>query len=283
VPRINPISKQDREIAARIKEIRQSCKCTRAYLAHLIGVAPAVITRIELGRVPLKYALAHSIFYSLQINPQWAATGKGAPKGYVSLPSAADLNVSENELFSEVCSTHLSQLFKKTTADSESEITMRNHRGKNAAFWVEAMFRDIPDGYVAELQKHLEKSATDYFSKCPKEDPARIFQRRLWYKQFSKDYEQRVAREKKSHGNDYLTETATTSSISGVKDQWPALKRKLQEATAEPGLKSKLAEFLKVDLTRVSQWLTDAKSAREPGAEYALRMLYWVEHPELQK
>jgi hypothetical protein len=80
-----------------------------------------------------------------------------------------------------------------------------------------------------------------------------------------------------------LTNPATSSKLMGVKGQWPALKRKLQEATAEPGLKSKLAEFLKVDLTRVSQWLTDAKSAREPGAEYALKMLYWVEHPELQK
>jgi hypothetical protein len=68
-----------------------------------------------------------------------------------------------------------------------------------------------------------------------------------------------------------------------VKGQWPGLKRKLQEATAHPGSKSKLAKFLKVDLSRVSQWLSDAKGAREPGAEYALQMLYWVEHPECQK
>jgi transcriptional regulator with XRE-family HTH domain len=81
-----------------------------------------------------------------------------------------------------------------------------------------------------------------------------------------------------------LTNTATCSSFTGdVKKQWPALKQKLQQATAEAGAKSRLAKFLDVDLTRISQWLTASKRAREPGAEYALRMLYWVSHPELQK
>ena len=272
MPRINPISKQDREIAARIKEIRQSSKCTRAYLAHLIGVAPAAITRIELGRVPLKYALAHSIFYSLQINPQWAATGKGAPKGYVSLPSAADLKVTENALFSEVCSTHLSQLFKKTTADSESEIIMRNHLGKKAAFWVEAMFRDIPDGHVAEFQKHLEKSAAEFFSKCPKEEPKRIFLRRLWYKKFSLNCEHEAAKKE----FDIIT---VKSNAVGVKSEIEGLVNRLRRATTKPGKKAELARFMNVAPARVSEWL----SGQEPGGENALRLLRWVEQQERQK
>jgi hypothetical protein len=80
-----------------------------------------------------------------------------------------------------------------------------------------------------------------------------------------------------------LTKTATSISIAGVKPLWPALKQRLQTATAKTGKKSELAKFLKVDLTRVSQWLTDKKSAREPGAEYTLLMLHWVEQQGRQK
>ena len=81
-----------------------------------------------------------------------------------------------------------------------------------------------------------------------------------------------------------LTKTASTPSLTGeVKNQWPELKRRLQETTAKAGQKSKLADFLRMDLTRVSQWLTPAKSAREPGAEYALQMLRWVEQQERHK
>ncbi len=74
----------------------------------------------------------------------------------------------------------------------------------------------------------------------------------------------------------HLTQTATYETIAGVNNLWPALKRQLQSATAKTGKKSELAKFLHVDLTRVSQWLTDKKSAREPGAEYTLQMQAWV-------
>jgi hypothetical protein len=80
-----------------------------------------------------------------------------------------------------------------------------------------------------------------------------------------------------------LTNKSNEHKVIDVKAQWPVLKRKLQEATSVPGTKSKLAKFLGVDLTRISQWLSDSKKSREPGAEYALQMLYWVEHPEVQK
>ena len=78
-----------------------------------------------------------------------------------------------------------------------------------------------------------------------------------------------------------LTDVNDSVKPSDVKAQWPILKKRLQEATAEPGLKTAMARFLKVkNLASVSQWLTDSDNAREPGAEIALKMLYWLEHPE---
>jgi len=60
------------------------------------------------------------------------------------------------------------------------------------------------------------------------------------------------------------------------------LKARLQKATQATGSKTRLAEFLGVKLSNVSLWLMDdsRKSAREPGAETALRMLRWVEQQE---
>jgi transcriptional regulator with XRE-family HTH domain len=80
-----------------------------------------------------------------------------------------------------------------------------------------------------------------------------------------------------------LTDAATSDKPSGVKSEWFKLKKKIQAATAEAGGKSKLADFLRVDLTQLSKWLTDSDSAREPGADYTLKMLSWVSDPKRQK
>ncbi len=62
------------------------------------------------------------------------------------------------------------------------------------------------------------------------------------------------------------------------------LKKELQNATTDSGSRSKLANYLSVDLTQLSKWLTDADSAREPGAEYTLKdKLHWVKQNGRQK
>ena len=81
-----------------------------------------------------------------------------------------------------------------------------------------------------------------------------------------------------------LTETATRDKTIGVQNQWYRLKQRIQKVTESPGGKSALAKFLGVDLTQLSKWLTDSKkSAREPGADYTLKMLQWVQERESQQ
>jgi transcriptional regulator with XRE-family HTH domain len=80
-----------------------------------------------------------------------------------------------------------------------------------------------------------------------------------------------------------LTNPAISAKLAGVKNQWTELKRRIQKAACNPGTKTTLANFLRVDLTQLSKWLTDSKSAREPGADYTLKMLHWVEQIERQK
>jgi len=77
-----------------------------------------------------------------------------------------------------------------------------------------------------------------------------------------------------------LTDSATSRKTSDVKPKalWLALKKKLQTKTEATG-RTALAAFLGVELSRVSQWLSESKSAREPGAEYALLMQAWLNDP----
>ncbi len=133
----------------------------------------------------------------------------------------------------------------------------------------------VPDGSVFDFHKKVRSTIGKLVSEYPHEPEARIRARleELGWFFIRKEISRRLLIKRETYE---LTQTATYDNIAGVNDLWPALKRQLQSATAKTGKKSELAKFLHVDLTRVSQWLTDKKSAREPGAEYALQMQAWV-------
>lgn len=88
-----------------------------------------------------------------------------------------------------------------------------------------------------------------------------------------------------SPGKKELTPTSTSdNNPDTMKARWPALKKRLQTETAAPGARASLAKYVGVadDLTRISQWLSDSDNAREPKAEYALRMKEWLENPKVR-
>jgi hypothetical protein len=90
-----------------------------------------------------------------------------------------------------------------------------------------------------------------------------------------------MAAEQREREKDLTDISSSIKSVGDVKipSQWPELKRRLQKATSAVGAKPALARMLGVDLTQISQWLR-AGSAREPGGDYALRLLKWVERAE---
>lgn len=80
-------------------------------------------------------------------------------------------------------------------------------------------------------------------------------------------------------GDSNLDDVGKFGNISDVKS-WPELRSQMVKATELRGQKSALAEFLGVPLASVSRWLG---TEQEPGADIALKMLYWVKHPQRQK
>lgn len=77
-----------------------------------------------------------------------------------------------------------------------------------------------------------------------------------------------------------LTHVAASGKLPPVKSQLKNLRADLARLTAEPGKKTKLADFLGAPLTSVSRWLS---GEREPGGETTLQMLRWVQEQERQQ
>jgi len=74
-----------------------------------------------------------------------------------------------------------------------------------------------------------------------------------------------------------LTSLSESVKFEIVKPQLPALLERLKSATKQKGKKTELAADLNVPLASISQWLS---GEREPGGEYTLKLLKWVEWQE---
>jgi len=279
VPRKTPVPKLDREIAARIKEFRVRWKCTRPHLAAQIGVDPETLTRIEDGRVPLKYGIAGKIFSYLPINPHWAATGRGLPKGYIILPTIEELKINANAVFSEVYLGSLLPSFKNEDEEFQLAMILRYHRGLQNADLVKKAFRDVPEDQIGDLAQSLENFIFRFLAKHPDSDSKQELQRQIWYANAKQFFHSPNAERPNAEDSEFthLTDAETIESLPEVKAQLPNLLVRLNQATRESGRMSALAELLGVPLASVSRWLS---GKREPGGEITLKLLQWVEQQE---
>ena len=71
-----------------------------------------------------------------------------------------------------------------------------------------------------------------------------------------------------------LTVSSLKGNRGGVMSEIEKLISKVKSKAAKPGAKADLARELNVDPARISEWLSGKK---EPGGEYTLRLLCWVE------
>jgi hypothetical protein len=81
-----------------------------------------------------------------------------------------------------------------------------------------------------------------------------------------------------------LTNDSPKGNTVGVKSELEMLMARVKRQAAKPGAKAKLARFLDVAPARITEWLNDNPEMRkEPGGNYTLRLLRWVEQQERQK
>lgn len=256
-------------------------RLSQTEFAAYLGLTRNQWAGIEYGWTPLKYSLAKEIFRALGTNPFWAATGKGNRIGYVDLPSPNELKIQPNALFSDVFFGLLLPLFENECPDPESEMALRFQRGHANAEWIKELFAQyVPDGHVKDFGDELAKLWHEFSKKFPQDEQKRVLQRRIWYRQMAAKINSNPPHGTQIGGFFDLTHLPTSDKTHPV-NHWHRLKSKIQKATEIPGGRSMLAKFLGVDLTQISRWLS--KNGPEPGADYTLKMLHWVQERESQQ
>jgi hypothetical protein len=286
VPRKIPLPESEASICARLVIYRQRIKLPRRIFAQFSGNDPSVITRIELGRVPLKMDVALNIFRAFNINPCWLAEGTSPMSIGLNLAKIRESEIAKDALFSEVFASqwkkslaHQVETIQSSPAykyggyyyptGAEGRVMAEELLTSEVRCWIES----VSNAQFNKLVNNIRFAALGIIEdrECRHETSGALKSR---ISQMNKVRERMIERRR------YLTNVIVSDNNKDVKAQWPLLKARLQKSTTEKGSKSRLAEFLGLPLSSVSLWLSDSKSAREPGAETALRMLYWVEHRE---
>ncbi|MGH7990688.1 MAG: helix-turn-helix domain-containing protein [Limisphaerales bacterium] len=269
------INQTEREIAARVRRIRRDRWLSQPAFAAAIGETFKRMANIEYARTPLTVGVADKIAENFAVSVIWLATGEGSPRPYVGKIRAISPKTSERALLSrafdatirraiiERHSSGLVALLKCVTTWDELPLKeqYRISEAKVSKFLAELQnsFSGLSPIGAAGLQDMLEEVIRNYSCDWDEEQPTG---------------EIRAVRKK------LLTSLPSLNKTDGV-NHWHTLKAKLQNATESRGGRSTLAKFLGVDLTQISRWLS--KAGPEPGADYTLKMLQWVQERKSQQ
>src|ERR1035437_388787 len=132
MPRKQPLSKVDLEIAGRLTKLRLDWHLSRGDWARKTGLAADAIARIELGRMPLRYIDALRLLSALTqedaywpnihpINPMWLFEGAEPVQidWPLLLPSPDQLGLKHDVSFSDFISSSRELIVALSQADSE--------------------------------------------------------------------------------------------------------------------------------------------------------------------
>lgn len=278
-PKRRALPARELQVSERLRESRDRLRLSQSEFAAQVGINRQRLASYEEGRAPLRFDLALRICRQFIISEQWLATGEGDARAVMDLGAERLVSrIPADTSFAKAYDDYLGERYSQLVIENDGSLRLSIHPGDNFPYiknlflfmverWSSLLREDeiaiflmqlinvgveivrvrVQTGKLPDLKNVIDENGDEYIAGLS--EPATKKER--------------------------LTKAATTVSGSDMQGKWPALKRQLQAAT-EKTSKSELAKFLKVDLTRVSQWLTDAKSQREPGAEYALQMQDWL-------
>lgn len=296
--RKKPFPQRERDICNRVRLLREQLKLSRVQFGGIVGIDSALLANYEQCKARLNYDAARRIIKTFGVHPKWLASGEPPQisPGHL-VPHPEILGVGVRAAFSEV----FDEKFKGSlTLEIEADDDHRRlHLEWQFKHWIERWLEEVPAerlDWLANTLAHVDflqrSSAQQDGPDNIKHRVSRLAQKRPFLNEivplvtahFARVASQKAADAGKPTGliNDLTDSSESFKGIAHVKiaSQWPELKRRLQKATEAVGAKPALAKVLNVDPTQISQWLSESKSAREPGGDYALRMLKWVELQE---
>lgn len=212
--RTNPISKEDREIAKRLRWIREATLASRSAFCRSLGLDYLRFSSYELGRVPLPFSVGDAVCKAEGVSQLWLATGKDDWHFHHPIPSELLAKIPPRATFRDAVNGVLNAHLQLRRAEASVNLNTRRLR------------------LMAESDLNAPKIG--------------------------------------------LNDVAALVTLPPVRN-WQELRKRLIQATEPSGEMTALAKWLDVPLASVSRWLS---GDREPGGDYALRMLKWVEDRE---
>lgn len=296
MPRKQPMPPGEKAICHRLREFRLKTELSQAQFAAITGQNFLAYQGFEYGRTQLNYPAAWKIlkFFNM-LSPLWLADGSGPmiePKN-VGLPDPEEIEEGQRTPFSRVFARYSRQEFIAAKplriinsglpvhlfgfpATAQGRLNNIERFGDLLFAWLAGM----PDAKVSDFLDELFLRGAQIVARYPRDtDKQAVAARKEEMRQIVA--ERRFPGENLEGSKDIsktsLTIVSDNVNINLVKPQMPDFLERLRKATAERGQKTALADFLKVPLARVSQWLS---GERDPDGENTLRLLKWVQRQE---
>lgn len=278
----------ERAICSRVKTIREQIRWSQPDFAKQIRISRDQLAAIEVGRTPLRYDVAWRIHEEFGVSLNWLDEEFGFADDTVAseiqFPRPGSPGLPSRALLSTVAkavhdASAASGEWSKVDAKSLSAVmTDGANRWLNLTYleifsgeWIAS----VPPGQATALVDLLTATARKFIASFPPEPEQEIEKRAnelIWRRL-------RIANARKFLFSPKrpLTEVTELGKCQSVKLNMENLLARLNRATSQTGMKSKLAKHMGVPLSNVSQWLS---GKREPGGEITLKLLNWVEQQE---
>lgn len=287
---------EQRAICQRLKVFRWKTELSQAQFAGLTGLYQPNYAGFEYARTQLNYPAAWKILNVFgMLNPDWLVSGQGkmVETRHFPFPAPNEIKVGERALFSEVFNSRLRSKYLESPILREIspalpvqwffESSLPIGRMANVERFsqlLRAWIAELPDEKVIQFLNACFFHAASIFGRYPRDPDKEGVERRK--AEMQKILDGRSAQGKIAVEKSMLTYVSIVDKTESV-NQWHRLKQRIRNGASVPGDKSSLAKFLGVDLTQLSRWLANSKSAPEPGADYTLKMLQWVQERESRK
>ena len=286
----NPLPETDRQICQRLRLFRKSVTgMTAVEFARRLDIDSNRLASYEHARVPLRYEFADRVCRAFNISQRWLAEGLQPIINYVPIFPPLSGRIPPRAIFSdayrEFLKPHVHGLYSKFPALFSGPAS--------ADDWELAReFWQTQFGAAGALDQIniLNRSLAGLVSKMPPALYQQFFREVLLFcqefqRRNSKRFQEWKPPERGAElpawvsniSQNDLTSTSPKSKEGGVKSEIQKLIERVKGKASRPGAKSELARALGVAPARVSEWLSGEK---EPGGEYTLKLLHWVESPE---
>jgi transcriptional regulator with XRE-family HTH domain len=272
------LPQQEIEIGKRLRSFRERRRIPRTAFALEIGISSERLATYEAGRARLPYVTYAKIANRFRINPVWLATGTGDPESALQFADpVCEPPLSLRTSFSKAFEGFLNDPLGNDAREMESHVVALYaaakdlnailHKRRNASSRL-ALCKNaqqlitLIQSTMPFLLDELERDT----AALPSSEVSGIAAPVGPHTPLLEENDDRFRKKD-------LTLSSLSSNVSGMKSPLQDLLARLENVTAKRGAKAALAAFLGVDRARITEWTSGAK---EPGGDYALRLLEWV-------